>query len=815
MTEHRRRNLPRAAALLLVLAVAGTWLATTQLRVDPDTDALLSEAPSWRQQARAVRQAFPEQFRQLVVLIHGPVPEQVESSAERVRETLARIDGLENPRVPAADPYLRRQALLLMPQAQFEATLARIAALAPMLAGIGRQPDLAGLFELLTRAGPPEPGTPLATLHDRLTDHLRQVNGGQALTLSWQSLAFPGAAQTPLAVIANSRSLEEEPRLLREARDRLGSVEADLPPGVRLQLTGEIPLWHDELDAANRGAVETGLTAFALVLGLLWLLLRSLRQVAASLVTLAAGLAITAGYAVLAVGTLNLISVAFAALFIGLAIDFALHWLFAWRAEGAAGARAVRPALGLCALTTALAFLAFVPTSYRGVAELGHIGAAGILFGLLCAMLLLPALLPDRAQQGPLPEPKAGRLSALAWRYPSRTLLVLGLLLAAAVPIARDARFDRDPTRLKPDSPALQAYRELREGPGSALQATLLTSDAESAERAAASLRDLPVVGAVRSAHDLLPHDAALRLPRIEALHEQLPPFPDAIALSPPDPASVRESARALAAALDEGSPLATELYRWLARTTDAELPNHQAMILGTLPALQRRLRDSLQAAPVGLDTMPASLRSTWVSDDGRWLLRIAPSQPLETDRELLRFADTVRDIAPDATGLPIEYVEGARTVIGAFEEAFALALFAAVLVLGLSLRRAGDVLIALLPLLGGAVLYLAVTTRLGLPLNFANIIALPLLFGVAVDTGIHLVWRHRKHPQHNPLHSATGQAVGASILTTLASFLALTLSPHPGMASMGAHLAIGLLCLLAVTLVGVPAALALVSRRG
>jgi hypothetical protein len=240
-----------------------------------------------------------------------------------------------------------------------------------------------------------------------------------------------------------------------------------------------------------------------------------------------------------------------------------------------------------------------------------------------------------------------------------------------------------------------------------------------------------------------------------------------------------------------------------------------EARLVATLPDLLSRLRQALEAGPVTLADLPQSLRARWVNPAGQARVVGAPAEPLTDNEALAAFARAVLAVEPRATGTPIIVTEAGDAVIGAFQQASWLALGLITLLLAVVLRRLRDILLVLAPL-ALAVLYTAASAViLGLSLNFANVIVLPLLLGLGVSGAIHVVmrWREEAEPGRMALTS-TPRAVLFSALTTIASFGSLAVSRHLGLASMGLLLTIAILCSLVCTLVVLPSALALVDRQ-
>jgi hypothetical protein len=183
----------------------------------------------------------------------------------------------------------------------------------------------------------------------------------------------------------------------------------------------------------------------------------------------------------------------------------------------------------------------------------------------------------------------------------------------------------------------------------------------------------------------------------------------------------------------------------------------------------------------------------------------------------LRRFVTAVRTLAPGATGFPAITLEAGNAVVRAFQQALLLSLTAIVALLLMLLRRKRDALLVVVPLLLAGSLTGAASVLLGIPFNFANVIALPLILGIGVDSGIHMVHRMRTNPPvgGQVLQTSTARAVLFSSLTTLSSFGNLALSSHRGMASMGELLSIGIGFTLVCTLIVLPALLATDPRIG
>jgi hypothetical protein len=271
----------------------------------------------------------------------------------------------------------------------------------------------------------------------------------------------------------------------------------------------------------------------------------------------------------------------------------------------------------------------------------------------------------------------------------------------------------------------------------------------------------------------------------------------------------------AQAAPADAAAADAARLARALriAANADASVRERarDALIPGLLVTLEQ-LRAVLEAETVTVESLPADLKRDWLTPDGRARLEVFPRSRVDDNAGLARFTETVRRIAPDVTGFTVGIQESSRTIVRAFLQAGSWALLAITVLLIVTLRRAPDVLLTLAPLLLAGLLTLATCAMIDMPLNFENIIALPLLFGIGVAFSVYFVMAWRRGVEEL-LTSSLTRAVIFSALATGTAFGSLWYSHHPGTASMGKLLALSLAFTLATCLIFLPALLARVRR--
>lgn len=843
----------RHAVAILVASIVLTAGALVHilenLRIDTATDEMLSEELEFRRHQQALKEAFPQFSDTILIVLDGQNRDRVATAAAGLARRLEdRPELFRGVFHPQSEPFFRRNGLLYLGEEELAALAEELAVAQPLLASLAADPSLRGLFEVLSlavgnAAESPETAEALASFLARVAEVAEAQAAGERRQLSWSSIIGGEAEAGPELVMVQPVLDHGSLRPAAEPIAAIRQLAAEIKPdGVRLRLTGGAALEQDELRSVEDGMGLIGGVSLSLVALLLFWGLGSKRLTSAALATLAVGLAWTAALAILAVGRLNLISVAFAVLFIGLSVDFAIHLILRAREErtrfGIEGhlqraIAGVGKPLILSAAAAGIGFLSFVPTAYVGLAELGIIAGIGMAVALVTNLTVLPALIT--VMPPPPREMAARRVSAaLAFarklverRAPSIAGIAVAVTLAAAAMLPH-ARFDFDPMNLRdPDSESVATLRDLMtEDEVSPYAVAVLAADRERAREIEGRLEALPEVETVVAPADLVPSNQDEKLETIADLAMiMLPVFaPEPV----PEPtlaerraayAKLRQDLRAVDGPL---AGAAARLADGLAELEGATAPAAETLrelehrLLGTLPPRLDDLRLSLAAEPVAWEDLPSAVRERLVAPDGRVRLQVIPAGDMRHAGELRRFVAAVRSVAPDASGPPVVILAASEAVIDAFRQATALALALIAALLLAVLRSLRETLLVLLPLSVAAVLTVAVSVVAELPFNFANVIVLPLLFGLGVANGIHFVLRGRwrREGTVSVLETSTPRAIMFSALTTTASFGSLSLSDHPGTASMGVLLTVAIAFTMLATLTILPTAEALIARR-
>jgi hopanoid biosynthesis associated RND transporter like protein HpnN len=827
----------------LVLAAFSGVYAVRNFAINTNVNELISTKLPWRQRELAFVDAFQGNHEKVLAVVDAATSERATAASKALAAKL-RADPAMFPSVEELNenPFFLRNGLLFLPTDQVAGITGSLSQSQPLIQVLVSDPSWRGLIQALSfsfqgiNAGKftlDDMVRPLTMFAQPIEDTL----AGRPAAFSWRELVN-NKPPTPMDLrrfiqispVLDYGALEPGKKATDAIRQAAVDLGFDQTYHARLRLTGAIPIQDEEFGTLKDHALENSLGTVAVVLFILWLALKSPKIIVAVFLSIAMGLSVTAALGLWMVGSLNPISIAFAVLFVGIGVDFGIQFSVRYRAERyevnhlrialANTAKHVGVPLTLAAAATACGFMSFLPTDYRGLSELGQIAGVGMIIAFVASITLLPALLKVLNPPGEK-EPLGYRSLAPVDRFMERHRI--GIIVGTAVvvigglPLLYFLRFDFNPINLNsPKVESIATYLDLRSDPATgASTIEVLSPSLAAAKDVTARVGKLPEVSRVMTIESFVPGDQEEKLKAIGQAAKVLGPT---LSQTPRPPPSDAENVTALNSGVDtigkvigsqEGpgavaaKRLADDLAK-LAKADAAMRAKAQDVFVMPLRVALDGLRDSLQAEPITDMTLPPDLTDQWLKPDGRARVEIYP-QGDPNDNEVLRqFARAVEDVEPTATGGPISILESGRTVIRAFIEAGAWALASIAVLLFVVLRRFDDVLLTLIPLVVAGVVTLELCVIIGMPLNFANIIALPLLLGVGVAFKIYYITAWRAG-QTGLLQSSLTRAVIFSAATTATAFGSLWLSSHPGTSTMGKLLALSLVCTLAAAVLFQP----------
>jgi hopanoid biosynthesis associated RND transporter like protein HpnN len=830
--------------IALALAIGAGFYTAKHFSINTDINTLISSNLDWRQRDQEFDRAF-DRDSTILAVVEAPTPELTKSAVSALEQRLrGDTKNFQSLQPLGSGEFFDKNGLLFLPAEELAKLTGQFESAAPLIEIMAGDPSIRGLTGALETglAGVQRGQVRLdstARPFNLIAQTVEDILNKGTATFSWRELL----SEKPLTDGDRRAFIEFKPILDynalepgKDATDAIRKAAADLDfPGkyqARVRLTGPVPIANEEYATVQDGAIRNGIGTVIVVLLILWMALHSAKIIFAVFVNLFIGLSITTAAGLAMVGSLNLLSIAFAVLFIGLGVDFGIQFSVRYRSERfknddlrqaleEAARRAAVP-LSLAAMATAAGFLCFLPTDYKGISELGEIAGVGMLVAFTSSITVLPALLRLLNPPGES-EPVGYAFLAPVDHFleKHRIIIVVGTLLiaVAGLPLLYFMKFDFNPMNLRnPKAESIATYLDLRKDPNTGANAIdVLTHSEADAKKIEAQLAKLPEVLRVQSLDSFVPDDQPAKLRLIAQGAKVLNPAlnPDSIDAPPSDQENV-ESLQGSVASLrkiagDGKGPGAVASRRLadalskLAESNEVTRNKAQAIFVTPLKVVLDQLKNSLQAQPVSLKNLPPDIVGAWKAKDGLMRVEALPKGDPNDNDNLRKFANAVLAAEPTAIGGPVSILKSGDTVVKAFIHAGIYALVVIGLLLWITLRRITDVLLTLVPLLVAGAVTLEICVLIGLPLNFANIVAMPLLLGIGVAFKIYYVtaWRSGRT---NLLQTSLTRAIFFSALTTATAFGSLWLSSHPGTSSMGKLLALSLVTTLAAVLLFQPA---------
>jgi hypothetical protein len=829
--------------LIVALAAGSAVYAARHFAIKTDVNDLFPADLPWTRRALEFMRTFPQP--DILVIVDAAAPELAEAASNKLAQALAtRSDLLRGIHQLDSGPFFEQNGLLFLPTEEVTRITGGLAQAKPLVQTLSTDPSLRGSlaalsFGLMGVAGGMIKLDDLTWPMTRAADTAEEVLSGRPASFSWRALASGKAAEPHelrrfIAVepVLDYSALEPGRAATDAIRETAKDLKLDINFQARVRQTGLVPINDDEF-AALRESIGLNIAVSVLgVLIVLWLALRWRRIILAVAACLVAGMTMSLAFGLLMVGALNLISVAFFALFAGIGVDFGIQFSVRYRDERhesgdlrsalLSAASKVGAPLALAAAATAVGFSSFVPTAYRGLAELGQIAGSGMIIAFLTSITLLPALLwvlKPPAEPRPMGFAVLAPVDQFLERHRIAVVVATILLVVLISPLLIFLPFDFNPLHLRnPKVESVATFLELRRDPRTGANAVeIITPNLAAATGVAQRVSSLPQVSQTMTLNTLVPGDQDVKLDLIRKAASTLGPslYPAAVKPPPSDQENLQElssTAAALSAVAgtsqEPGAAAAKRLSGLLSRLAAADpslRKKFETAIVEPLRIALDELREALKAQPVTTNNIPADLARLWVNPDGRARLQVLPKGDPDDTAVIRGFVTAVLAVEPNATGPAVMLFEAGNTIVQSFIEAAIFAILAIAALLWIALRRIVDVLLTLVPLLLAATVTLELCSAFNIPLNFANIIALPVLLGVGVAFKIYYImaWRNG---QTALVQSTLTRAVMFSAMTTATGFGSLWLSNDPGTSSMGRLMALALICTMAAAVFFQPA---------
>ena len=849
---------PALIASLVRLAVARAWIVATvvvilcvvmihfvsgHFAMTTDTYALLSPKLPWRVRQAEFNKAFPPESSDIVVVVDGQTPELSEAAAAKLAASLgAQTRLFDSVQRPDGGPVWAHNGLLFASSADVKTFIAQLVKGQPFLGAMASDPSLRGLANTLALAAkgvnngdasPADLRTPIRTL----ADALQGLSAGRPTFFSWRTLISgkePDKGDLRRIILVGpvlDYTRLQPGRLPVEAiRSTAQRLQLDAVHGVRVRLTGPVPLQDEEFATlAERAGLIAALASAAIVL-MLWFAVRTPWLIASILATTLVGLLTATALGLVLFQRFNVISVAFIPLFVGMGMDLGIQFSVRYRAERGTGqevgpalietGRTMGRSLTLAAAAIGAGFLAFTPTAYYGVSQLGVIAGLGLLLALALNLTLLPALIALTRPPG-APVRAGARLTRIDNYVLAHRRLVVGSGAVAALVSALllpQVHFDFNPIHLRSSKvESVSTLTDLMHDPDrSPNTLEVIRPSLAAADQLAAIFRNDPTVHAAHTLSNFIPTEQPEKIALIADAANLVDLTLNPLEISPPpSDAEIIDSLHRAAAKLRQVSTddaalradfarLATGFDTLATGGAAARARAEQLLLPGFMTTLEQ-IRNWLHPQPVSIETLPREIVRQWLTSDGRARVSVLPRGDSNDDAVLRQFVAAGLRIAPDATGTAMYLRAYGQAVVNAFIEAGVLSFVVICGLLLIALRRLRDVAITMAPIVLTGLLTLGTCVLISQPLNFANIIALPLLFGIGVAFHIYFVMSWRSGGSHL-LTSSLARGVFFSALATATGFGSLWASSHPGTASMGKLLMISLVWTLVSALLFQPA---------
>jgi uncharacterized protein len=871
-------------AVSLIVAVLSLWVTAELLTFKTGRGDLVAKDLPYVQRHEMFRSEF-EDFDGMIVVVEGEDSEQKKNFVETLAAKFKSHPAVFSDIFYKVDTtYFKDKALLFLDQLELKDLVRKISEHQQFLDDVNASPGLnqllrsinseisSGMVESLlsdfigTEDEEKDETADLSLLTSLLKQMVAHLKGDVPYRSPWSSF-FTGEVE----------SLKEEGYLISGKNDLMfvlvtpnedetvftgyrksiefarTLVDATLEqyPKIRVGITGEDVIASDEMTTTQIDVKKATLIALAGVSLLFILAFRGIVKPLMAVFCLVVALCWSMGFTTLTVGHLNILSVVFTTILIGLGIDFGIHILERYKEERQAGgdipSSLQKTVEGTGrgnfagAITTAIAFGAMTLTDFVGVAELGWIAAWGILFCMLAMILLLPASLAveekwrkteyDRAA---FPVKNKKWVASLYDHYYLIIFISLFLVGLSALSL-RHLAFDYNLLKLQAKNTEAVEYeiKIMDNANRSTWSAAMIADTMEDAQRKLDAVKTLSTVSEAESILSLIPKNQLEKLEFIKSVSPTLASLQVDETDSPFFLKSLTRTMKRIQFKIrskedEKPTDAVSEAGLWVKRFMD-ELPkvepkvaqerleNFSKNLFVDYRGKIADLRKNADPSPVKVDELPKEMKERFISNKGRFLISIFPDVDIWDLDERERFLNQLRQVDPDVVGNAVHMFESSRLMKEGYVNGGIYAMAAIVVFVLWTFKNIKTTLFVFLPVIVGSLWTLGIMDLLEVRFNLANLVILPLILGIGVVNGIHIIHRYREEADKNipVLSKSTGQAVILSSLTTMVGFGSMMVADHQGIFSLGLVLTLGVGSCLVASITIVPAFLRLATVKG
>ena len=862
----------------VVLFFLSIWYTVTYLQFDTNRDSLVGANKKYHQNYLKLKEEFPVQD-DFVVVVQSESPEKNRQFVERLGARMDKETNFFTDVFYKGDlRMMGNKALLFAKDEDLEGLQKTLGDYRPFIDQFTKATNLISLFDLINK----QIATAKRETNTQNTAMIKAIPAlERIINMGTDALNRPGTPVSPgitalfggpeaerelyitfakgqiYLVTARPKSQVVGPDAIQRLRELVSQTQFEVP-GLNVGVTGELILEVDEM--AQSQADSTLATIVALVLCVM-IFVYGYQQLGRPLkanVCLIVGIGYTMGFTTLTVGHLNILTITFVPILIGLAIDFGVHLISRYEEElqhGHTDLEALRKAIvytgqGIFtgAFTTAGAFFAMGIADFKGIQEMGIICGGGLMLCLVPMMTLLPVLLlrghRNRADMQAVGSgDKRARLERIWLDRPYTTIgITVTTCLLAATQFSK-VKFDYNLLHMQSDGlPAVEYGKKLiNSGGKSVLFCASVADNLEQAHALEQKFTNLADVATVESLTRFLYGDQTRKLELIRQIKKDIAtidfPLPD------PNPVDLSELSRTLYSTygyigniIVETTKEAPEIAKQMQLLhDDAIVSLRKALNSGDrdpaqtaekLGAYQRAFFEDLHAMFDALQNqddrdklqvkdLPLALRNRFVGKSGKYLLQVFPKTDVWERKAQEEFVRQVRTVDANATGTPVQLLEYTTLLKDSYLEAAVYALIAIAILVFIHFRSILCVFLALLPVAIGTIWMIGMMGLRDVMFNPANIMVLPLVIGIGVTNGIHVLNRFAEERHPSIFARSTGKAVIVSGLTTIAGFGSLVLGKHQGISSLGFVMSIGVATCMLAGVTFLPAVLTVLHRRG